>query len=458
MGYGDNTGTLSSAGVSDAVWDELTAGHVGAGSFGKLVEDTLAAFSAVQPSGLFYGGTVDSINAGNKFTITALASKGAGKFQGATKPWQAYVWRDGGGASAAPQGEMQPITAYNNATGEFTTSAFTVAVAATDEIVILNPVLTEAWAIRAKTDLIVGTTLIAADVAVPTADVATNTSLRDVIGNKSDTIAGTSIVAIEKQIKAKTDNITGTTLIAADMAVPVADVATNTSLRDVIGNKSDTVAGTSVIALEKVIKAKTDNITGATLIASDIAVPTADVVTNTQIRDVVGNKADAAATTKAATKSLMAYVKGLLDELNETRAEIISVNQIFPANTSLNLVFTSGGAANTYGAWAEIADTGATALTTSFAASAGHVVDVHVEDNNGTVGTIYMYEISYGAGKTVVRRGRVISTGAGASKSQTQASYGIGGEIPLGETVYYRQKDSAGGKTMNLHLGFFTYS
>lgn len=42
---------------------------------------------------------------------------------------------------------------------------------------------------------------------VPGEDSATDTQMRDVVGKKSDTVAGTSIVAISKQVKAKTDNI-----------------------------------------------------------------------------------------------------------------------------------------------------------------------------------------------------------------------------------------------------------
>ena len=41
-------------------------------------------------------------------------------------------------------------------------------------------------------------------------------------------------------------------------------------------------------------------------------VPTADTTNNAQMRDVVGNKTDAAVTTVGTTKSLMGYIKGLL--------------------------------------------------------------------------------------------------------------------------------------------------
>jgi hypothetical protein len=46
----------------------------------------------------------------------------------------------------------------------------------------------------------------------------------------------------------------------ADIAVPVANAAANVDMADVIGNKDDTVAGTSIIALLKAIKAKTDTL------------------------------------------------------------------------------------------------------------------------------------------------------------------------------------------------------
>jgi hypothetical protein len=45
----------------------------------------------------------------------------------------------------------------------------------------------------------------------------------------------------------------------------------------------------------------------------EIEVPTADVVTNLNIRDVIGNKTDAAVATVTTTKSLMAYIKGILN-------------------------------------------------------------------------------------------------------------------------------------------------
>lgn len=73
---------------------------------------------------------------------------------------------------------------------------------------------------------------------VPTQDVATDVYMRDVIGKKSDTVAGTSIVSL----------IRG--LVSA-IGVPGIDGVLDIWMRDVLGNKSDTVAGTSLVALVK---------------------------------------------------------------------------------------------------------------------------------------------------------------------------------------------------------------
>jgi len=47
-----------------------------------------------------------------------------------------------------------------------------------------------------------------------------------------------------------------------DIAVPVADSTDNVSIRDVIGNKDDTDAGDSIVALLKAIDAKLDTLLG----------------------------------------------------------------------------------------------------------------------------------------------------------------------------------------------------
>jgi hypothetical protein len=107
--------------------------------------------SDIGGQGLVYYGVVTAVPGANQFTIPTLAGLGAGKFDGATNPYVAFVFRDAGGASAAPQGELQTVTGYVTATGVFTTAAFTAAVAAGDEILILHPSI--ALAIETNTDV-----------------------------------------------------------------------------------------------------------------------------------------------------------------------------------------------------------------------------------------------------------------------------------------------------------------
>ena len=87
---------------------------------------------------LAYRGVIASIPAANQFIVTAFIGLGAGKFADAL-PWQVYVLQDAAGGGAAPQGELQPVTAFNSVTGQVNHSAFTVALVATDEIILLHP-------------------------------------------------------------------------------------------------------------------------------------------------------------------------------------------------------------------------------------------------------------------------------------------------------------------------------
>ncbi len=123
-------------------------------------------------AGLCLYGVVTAI-AANQFTIPSLAGLGTGKFASATNPYWAFVLRKGDGTGAAPEGEQQPITAYDNGTGTFTAPGFGGGgVAIGDEILILHPDLVNAP--------------IVADLNVPVANSNANVLERDVIGNKTD--------------------------------------------------------------------------------------------------------------------------------------------------------------------------------------------------------------------------------------------------------------------------------
>lgn len=108
-----------------------------------IMHPSLAGSGTFSPNqGLSYYGVVTAVPGANQFTIPTLANLGAGKFNGVTNPFRAFVFRDAGGLGAAPQGEVQAITAYATATGTFTTAAYTAPVAIGDEILIFFPMIT----------------------------------------------------------------------------------------------------------------------------------------------------------------------------------------------------------------------------------------------------------------------------------------------------------------------------
>jgi len=103
-------------------------------------------------SGVVFRG-VASAGDTTHFTCGGLAGQGAGAFVDASTPWYAYVFNDAGGAGAAPQGETRTISAYNNATGEFTvSSAFTAAIASGDNIIVMSGRLAAVTEIKSVVD------------------------------------------------------------------------------------------------------------------------------------------------------------------------------------------------------------------------------------------------------------------------------------------------------------------
>lgn len=83
--------------------------------------------------------------------------------------------------------------------------------------------------------------------------------------------------------------------------VPAADSASNTTTAHVIGNKSDTNAGNSLLARQ--------------------LIPGTDAVTNTNARDVLGSKADTAQYDSGTTSSLIRYLRATIDQLKELKRQ-----------------------------------------------------------------------------------------------------------------------------------------
>jgi hypothetical protein len=83
-----------------------------------------------------------------------------------------------------------------------------------------------------------------------------------------------------------------------------ADATSNSYQRDTVGNKED--AAVQTVGTTKSIVAYIKGILTYLLVAS------ADATTNTAAKDVVGNKTDVAVSTVAATKSVVGYLKGII--------------------------------------------------------------------------------------------------------------------------------------------------
>lgn len=87
---------------------------------------------------------------------------------------------------------------------------------------------------------------------------------------------------------------------------PAADSTANVTLADVVGSKDDTAYASSSSTTQQSLMARVKGI------LSVLGVATADSTSNGNARDAIGNKSDAAQTTVGTTRSIMAYVKGIL--------------------------------------------------------------------------------------------------------------------------------------------------
>ena len=98
--------------------------------------------------------------------------------------------------------------------------------------------------------------------------------------------------------------------VVALHAVPTADVTTNTNVRDVVGNKTDAAAAGAGSTTESLMAYAKQVVTELQVVDEFHDVPSADATANAQINEVIGNKTDASVYVPGTTKSLAAYAKG----------------------------------------------------------------------------------------------------------------------------------------------------
>lgn len=138
-------------------------------------------------------------------------------------------------------------------------------------------------------------------------------------------------------------------------------------------------------------------------------VPTADATTDTTMRDVIGKKNDAAVGAVTTTKSLMAYLKGVL---NAVTVGTLSVQERVAVSATAvmvngNTIFTvAGGPIEIEGLWSEcVTDNDGTASTLQYSVTHATLGDVTISNASGSLASV-------GAGSHVTLQMTALSTAA----------------------------------------------
>jgi len=127
-------------------------------------------------------------------------------------------------------------------------------------------------------------------------------------------------------------------------------------------------------------------------------------------------------------------LKGIFDA-------VYHVSALFPDNTSLTWTMTAHATAHTWSDWTEIADSGATKLSASYTTEKGHITAIEIETLS-EIDTIYIYELAWGAGKTVFARGRAGGGTKFHNPITTERFWPP--NFPKSQLLYYRMKTATG--------------
>lgn len=142
-------------------------------------------------------------------------------------------------------------------------------------------------------------------------------------------------------------------------------------------------------------------------------------------------------------------VTGLNDEIDR---EFHHDSWVFPENSNETYIMSAGAVSNVFGAWAEMVNNVSAKLSDKCRSGYHlHISGVVLEDAS-VKDKIYIYEIAYGDGKTVVSRGRFMSgnTKAGAvNPVKVRAEH-----IPFGELIYARLKCETANATLQGHIRY----
>jgi len=138
-------------------------------------------------------------------------------------------------------------------------------------------------------------------------------------------------------------------------------------------------------------------------------------------------------------------------DVTDIHDAISHVSAIFPSDTNLTCTFTAHADANTWSAWAEIQDSGATKLS-DFCVTPMHLTSIVVETISDD-SVLYMFEISWGAAYTPLTSGRFAGVGKFQAAHIQDRFWAL--SVPAGQLIYYRMKtETAVADTCTIHLRY----
>jgi hypothetical protein len=210
--------------------------------------------------------------------------------------------------------------------------------------------------------------------------------------------------------------------------VPDVDGTLNVHERDVIGNKTD--AQVTAVAATKSIIAYVKGLVALSLVA------TADAVANICTSDVVGNKADVAVNAVVADKSLMGYLKALI------AGSALGVGTTFwIKKTFLSSAVVQAGADVTgVSATGEIEIEDVILKTGGVGLAAGTNVQVYTDNAKGLANILAETVANLGANKTVSL--------FDASVAKVKTVLEVGKKVKINSTV----ADCTGAGTVDVYL------
>jgi len=174
---------------------------------------------------------------------------------------------------------------------------------------------------------------------------------------------------------------------------------------------------------------------------ADLSVAVPGNEQNTLIKHIIGNKNDGF------------HSDTLYSLLRELEIDVDHATYIFPEASDLDVIFTAGGVANVFGAWAVVQDNDvpANTLASRFTGEA-HISSVLIEQAS-IIDEVHMLEISYGAANTLVTPIRLIS-GERVFLPPIQQMRVRARIVPAGEAIYYRMMAETAGAVIRVSFRY----